>query len=91
LRTNFNVPAVGVPLPLLGGLALGAQKPKLDADIRTSSSLGSPSTQIVHEYYPFILEDGGPLTPMVTGLVDCLAILVVVRRFQAWVRRTLVL
>jgi hypothetical protein len=47
-RTNSKVPTVGGPLPLPGGLAPGAQQSKLDADIHTSPSIGTPSIQIVH-------------------------------------------
>jgi hypothetical protein len=54
---------------------------KLDADIRTSDLLGTPSVQSVHDYYPFAMEDGGRLAPMAADLVDRLAILVDVRRF----------
>jgi hypothetical protein len=42
-RTNTNVPRIGARLPLLGRLALGAQHGKLDADLRTSALLGTPS------------------------------------------------
>jgi hypothetical protein len=60
---------------------LGAQHGKLDADLRTSALLGTPSIQSVHDYYPFALEDGGRLAPMAAELADRLAILVAVRRF----------
>jgi hypothetical protein len=58
---------------------------KLDADIRTSSSLGWVIViQIVlHDYYPVALEDGGRLAPMAVELVDRLAILVVLRRLPS--------
>jgi hypothetical protein len=58
-RTNTNVPHICVRLPLPGNLALEAQHGKLDADLRTSALLGTPSVQPVHYcYYPFALEDG---------------------------------
>jgi hypothetical protein len=60
---------------------LGAQHGKLDADLRTSALLGTPSVQSIRDYYPFTMEDGGRLAPMVAELVDRLAILVGVRRF----------
>jgi hypothetical protein len=80
-RTNTNVPRIGARLPLLGSLAFGAQQGKLDADLRTSALLGTPSVLSVHDNYPFAMEDGGRLAPMAVELVDRLAILVVVRRF----------
>jgi hypothetical protein len=80
-RTNSNVPVVGGPLPLLGSLALGAQQSKLDSDIHTSSSLGTPSILIVHDYNPFAFEDGDRPAPMAAELVDRLAIWAEVRRF----------
>jgi hypothetical protein len=63
-RTNTNVPHLGVRLPLLDSIALGAQHGKLDADLRTSALLGTPSVQFVHDYYPFAMEDGGRIAPM---------------------------
>jgi hypothetical protein len=43
-RTNTNVPRIVVArLPLPGNLAMGAQHGKLDADLRTSALLGTPS------------------------------------------------
>jgi hypothetical protein len=42
-RTNSNVLAVGAPLPLQRSLAKEAHHSKLDADLRTSASLGTPS------------------------------------------------
>jgi hypothetical protein len=45
--TNSIVLAVGVPLPVSGRLALGAEQAKLDADIRTLSALGAPSIHVV--------------------------------------------
>jgi hypothetical protein len=57
-----------------------AQHGKLDARLRNSALLGKPSVQSVHAYYPLYLEDGGRLASVATGLVDRLAILVVVRR-----------
>jgi hypothetical protein len=41
-RTNTGVPRIGAHIPLPGSLALGAQNGKLDADLRTSSLLGTP-------------------------------------------------
>jgi hypothetical protein len=81
-RTNTNVPRLHARLPLPGSSALGAQHGKLDADLRTSPLLGTPSIQSVHDYYPFAMEDGGMLAPMTAELVDRLAILVAVRRFH---------
>jgi hypothetical protein len=80
-RTNTNVPRIGAHLPLPSNLALGAQQGKLDADLRTSTLLGTPSVQSVHDYYPLAMEDGGRLAPMAAELVVRLATLVVVRRF----------
>jgi hypothetical protein len=80
-RMDTNVPHIGARLPLLGSLALGAQHGKLDADLRTSTLLGTPSVQSVHDYYPFVVEGRGMLAPMATELVDRLAILVTARRF----------
>jgi hypothetical protein len=80
-RTSTNVPRIGVGLSLPGSLALGAHHGKLNPDLRTSASLGTPSVKSIHDYHPFALEDGGRLAPMAVELVDRLAILVVVRRF----------
>jgi hypothetical protein len=80
-RTNTNVPRIGARLPLPRSLALGARHGKLDADLRTSALLGTPSIQSIHDYYPFAMEDGGRLAPMAAELVDLLAILVAFRRF----------
>jgi hypothetical protein len=60
---------------------LGAQHGKLDADLRASALLGTPSVQSIHDYYPFATQDGGRLAPMAAELVDRWAILVDVRRF----------
>jgi hypothetical protein len=84
-RTNTNVPRIGARLPLPGSLALGAQKGKLDADLRNSALLGTPSVETVHYYYPFALEDGGRLAPMAAELIDRLTSLVAVRRFHGMV------
>jgi hypothetical protein len=62
-------------------LALGAQQGKLDADLRASALLGTPSVQSVHDFYPFAHEYGGGLVPMAAELVDRVAILEAVRRF----------
>jgi hypothetical protein len=80
-RTNTNVPRIGARLPLPGSLALGAQHSKLDADLRTSALLDTPSVLSVHDYNPLALEDGGRFAPMAAKLVDRLATLVAVRRF----------
>jgi hypothetical protein len=64
---------LGAPLQLavFGNLALGAQQAKVDANIRTSSSLGTPSIQFTYAYYPLALRiDGGRLAPMAIELVD---------------------
>jgi hypothetical protein len=61
---------------------LGAQHGKLDADLSAYGSLGTPSVQSIHDYYPFAMEDGGRLAPMAAELVDRLAILVAIRRFH---------
>jgi hypothetical protein len=88
-RTNSSVPAVGASLPLHGSLALGAQQAKLDVDLRTSSSLGTPSIQYVHDYFhPLFLRTGVDfllcrLIPLIAWpswwLLDVC---------QAWVRQT---
>jgi hypothetical protein len=78
-----NVPLTGARLPLPDNLALGAQHGKLDADLRASALLGTPSVESIHDYYPFAMEDEGRLAPMAAKLVDRLAILVVVRRFPS--------
>jgi hypothetical protein len=62
---------------------LGAQNGKLDADLRTSALLGTPSVQSIHDYYLFAMEDGGRLAPMAAELVDRLGILVAFRRFPS--------
>jgi hypothetical protein len=64
-------------------LAIRAQQAKLDAGLRISSSLGTPSIQYVHEYYPFALEVGGRLAPRGVNFVYRLAILADVRRFPS--------
>jgi hypothetical protein len=70
-------------LVITSSLALGAQHGRLDADLRTSALLDTPSVQSVHDYYHFAMEDGGRLAPMAAELVDRIAIcfLVAVRRF----------
>jgi hypothetical protein len=80
-RTNTNVPRIGARLPFHGSIALGAQHGKLDADLRTSALLGTPSVESIHDYYPFATEDGGRLAPMAAELVTRMDILVAVRRF----------
>jgi hypothetical protein len=60
---------------------LGAQHGKLDADIRTSALLDTPSVKSIHDYYPFAMEDGGRVAPMAVELVDRRAILVAILRF----------
>jgi hypothetical protein len=47
--SNTNVPRIGARLSLHGSLALGAQHGKLDADLRTSALLGTPSAQSIHD------------------------------------------
>jgi hypothetical protein len=49
---------------------VAAQQGKLDADLLSSSSLGTLSIEYDHDYYPFSLEDGGRLAPTVVLLVD---------------------
>jgi hypothetical protein len=61
---------------------LGAQHGKLDADLRTSALLGTPSVKSVIDFYPFAMEDVSRLAPMAAELVDRLAILMAVRRFH---------
>jgi hypothetical protein len=80
-RTNINIPRKGARLPLPGSLALGSQHGKFDADLRTITLLGTPSVQLIHDYYPFAMEDGGRLGPMTYQLVDRMAISVATRRF----------
>jgi hypothetical protein len=82
-RTNTDVPRIGARLPLPDSLALGAQHGKLDAGLRTSALLDTPSVHAVHDYHPFALEDGGRLEPMAAELVDRLATLVALRRFPS--------
>jgi hypothetical protein len=80
-RTNTSAPQICARLPppeFPGSLAFGAQQRKLDADLRTSTLLGTPSVQSVHDYYPFILEDEGRSASMEAELVTCLAILVAI-------------
>jgi hypothetical protein len=63
---------------------MGAKQAKLDVYyLRPSSSLGTPSTQSVHAYYPSAFEDGGRLAPLAINLFDRLSILVVVRCFPS--------
>jgi hypothetical protein len=62
-------------LLLPGSLAMGGQQAKLDADIRPSSSLGTPSIHTAHDYHPFALEDGYRLAPMGVKVIDRLEIL----------------
>jgi hypothetical protein len=58
-RTNTIVPhIIGARTPLPGTLALGAQHGKLDAVLRTSALLGTPSVHSVHGYYPYVGESG---------------------------------
>jgi hypothetical protein len=53
-----NVPRIVARLPIPGSLALGPRHSKLDANLRTSALLGTPSVQSFHDYYAFALEDG---------------------------------
>jgi hypothetical protein len=80
-RTNSNIPRIDDRLPLPGILASRAQQGELDADLRTSALLSTPSVQLVRDYYPLALEDEGRLAPMAAELVPRRAILVVVRCF----------
>jgi hypothetical protein len=74
---------MGASLPLPSSLVMRAQQAKLDAHLRTSSSLGTPSIHFGHEYYPFVLVGGRLAPPMAVDLVDRLAILVALRRFPS--------
>jgi hypothetical protein len=58
-RTNTNVPRICARFPLPGCLALGAQQVKLDADLRTSALLDTPSIQSVHDYLLLSLRSRG--------------------------------
>jgi hypothetical protein len=60
---------------------LGAHQVRLDADLRISALLGTPSVHAVRDCYPFAIEDSGRLAPMEDELVDRLAILMAFRRF----------
>jgi hypothetical protein len=60
---------LGASLPVHGSLAMEAQEAKLDDGLRTSSSLGTPSIQSIHYYYPSALDDGR-LSPMAVDLVE---------------------
>jgi hypothetical protein len=80
-RMNTNVPRIGARLPLPGSHALGVQLGILDADFRTSPLLGTPLVQLVHDYYPFAMKDGGRLAPRAVELVHRMAMLVTIRRF----------
>jgi hypothetical protein len=51
-RTISDVPTVRAPLPLPANLALGAQQAKLHADIRSSSSVDTPSIESRHDFTP---------------------------------------
>jgi hypothetical protein len=75
-RTNTNVPHICAHLPPPCSLALGARHSKLDADLRTSALLATPSVQSVHDYYTFARHDEGRFAPMAAKMVDRLAILV---------------
>jgi hypothetical protein len=75
---------IGARLPVPGSLASRAQHGKLDAELRTSALLGTPSIQPVHCYYPFALEDVDRLAPMTADeMMDCVAILMALRRFPS--------
>jgi hypothetical protein len=80
-RTNANVPHISARLPFPYNLALGAQHRKLDADLRTSALLGTPSVQSVHDHYLFAVQVGGRLALMAADLSDRLALLVAARCF----------
>jgi hypothetical protein len=62
-HTTIRVPRIRARLPPPGSLALGAQQGKLDASFRTSALHGTPSVHLVHDNYPFALEDEGRLVP----------------------------
>jgi hypothetical protein len=79
-RTSSVAPAVGGPLPLPGRQAVEAPLVKRDIDLRIGYTLATPSTQTIHYYYPFALEEGGRLVPMNVEPVFRSAIWVVVRR-----------
>jgi hypothetical protein len=66
-RTKTNVSHIEARRPLPGSLPLGSHHAKLDANLRTSALLGTPSVQSVHDYYPFAPEDGGLLAPINGG------------------------
>jgi hypothetical protein len=80
--TNTSVSQIGARLLLLGNLALGYERGKPDADLRTSAVLGTPSVKLVHDYNPFALKHGGRLAHMAAEWADCLAILVEAYRFH---------
>jgi hypothetical protein len=82
-RKKTSVHEIGARLPLPDTLTLGAQPSKFDADLRTSALLGMPSVQLVHDYDPFALDDGGRLAHMTAKLVDRLATLLAVCRFPS--------
>jgi hypothetical protein len=68
-RTNTNVHGTCARFPLPGSPVFGAQEGKLDADLRTSALLGTPSVKSVHDYYPIVVENGGMLAPVAVELV----------------------
>jgi hypothetical protein len=91
-RTNTNVPHIGARLPLPGSLVLGAQHGKIDADLRTSTLLGTPSVQSSHDYSLLSLRFGGwgPVGASSAELVDRMAIWWLFIASLAWVLQTLV-
>ena len=73
-RTNTMAARSRVHRPAPGALGLIAQLGKFDRDVQISARAGTPSVQSVHEYYPFVVEDGGRLAPLALELLDRLAI-----------------
>jgi hypothetical protein len=59
---------------------LEAQRGKLDYDLSTSTSLGTPSILSFHDCHPFAPEDGDQLATTVAELVDRLAVFVALHR-----------
>jgi hypothetical protein len=57
-RTNTNLPRIGARIPILGSLAMGSQHGKLDADLRTTGLLGTPSVKSVRDCHFLAMEDG---------------------------------
>jgi hypothetical protein len=83
-RTNTNLTRSRTHLPVPGALGLAAQQAKFDRDVQASTRTGTPPVHTVHEYYPFVVEDGGRLAPLACELLDRLAVLVALRRFPGF-------